>query len=223
MAEIHGQARMTRFLLDLYLGTNAGPRVYGGQIKRGEGKIINFVLFISDLKGFTKLSEELPLEHITAVLNDYFEAIIGPVQAHGGEVLKMIGDGVLASFPIDKPEETPDVCERALDAAELAIANMRLLNRRHSREDKPPLNCGIGLHVGDALYGNVGVHDRLDFTVIGPAVNLCARLESLAGHLGEPIICSADFATQYSVDLKSVGKHELKNVQGAVEAFVPQM
>ncbi|NKB20978.1 MAG: adenylate/guanylate cyclase domain-containing protein [Alphaproteobacteria bacterium] len=221
MVEVHGRARMTRTLLDLYLGTNAGPRVYGGQIKRGEGSIINSVLFISDLRGFTKLSEQLPLEHITAVLNDYFEAIIGPVQAHGGEVLKMIGDGVLASFPIDNEGEMDDVCERALDAADLAIANMRILNRRRGRENKPPLECGIGLHVGDAIYGNVGAHDRLDFTVIGPAVNLCARLESLAGRLGEPIICSADFAAHSPTTLKSVGKHELKNVDGAVEAFIP--
>jgi len=221
MAEVHGRARMTRTLLDLYLGTNAGPRIYGGQVKRGEGTVIHSVLFISDLRGFTKLSEELELTQITAVLNDYFEAIIGPVQAHGGEVLKMIGDGVLASFPIDKESETGDVCERAQDAAELAIANLRILNRRRGRENEPPLNCGIGLHVGDALYGNVGAHDRLDFTVIGPAVNLCARLESLAGRLGEQIICSADFASHSPTALKSVGFHELKNVNGAAEAFIP--
>jgi adenylate cyclase len=220
MAEVHGRARMTRTLLDLYLGTNADPRIYGGQIKRGEGTAIHSVLFIIDLRGVTKLSEELELTQITAVLNDYFEAIIGPIQAHGGEVLKMIGDGVLASFPIDKESETDDICERALDAADLAVANLRILNRRRGRENKPPLECGVGLHVGDAIYGNVGAHDRLDFTVTGPAVNLCARPESLAGRLGETIVCSADFASHSPTALKSVGFHELKNVKGAVEAFV---
>lgn len=223
VVELHGRASMTRNLLDLYLGPDAGPRVYGGQIRRGEGDIIHSVLFISDLRGFTRLSEEIPLEFLTAVLNDYFEAIMGPVHAHGGEVLKMIGDGILASFRIESEAETGDVCERALGAAELAMQNMALLNRRRGREGKPPLKCGIGLHVGDAIYGNVGAHDRLDFTVIGPAVNLCARLESLAGRLDEEIICSAEFVRHSADEFRSLGTHVLKNVEGQVEAFAPVM
>lgn len=98
---------------------------------------------------------------------------------------------------------------------------MRILNRRRDREDKSPLSCSIALHVGDAMYGNVGAHDRLDFTVIGPAVNLCARLESLAGGLGEKIICSSEFATISTAEMRTVGMHELKNVAAPVEAFVP--
>lgn len=221
ITELQGRARMTRTLLELYLGPVAGPRVYNGEIKRGEGETIRSVLWISDLRGFTRLSEGLPLESLTAVLNDYFEAMIGPIHAQGGEVLKMIGDGVLAWFRIDNEAEIPEMCERALGAAELAMANMTILNRRRRRADKPPLDCGIGLHVGDAMYGNVGTHDRLDFTVIGPAVNLCARLESLAGKLGEPIICSAEFASNSRESLQSVGSHALKNVDGLVEAFAP--
>ena len=221
ITELQGRARMTWGLLDLYLGPFAGPRVYNGEIKRGEGASIRSVLWISDLRGFTKLSESLPLNALTAVMNDYFEAMIGPIHAHGGEVLKMMGDGILACFPIDPEEEMASICERALHTAELAMANMALLNRRRRREDKPSLQCGIGLHVGDAMYGNVGAPDRLDFTVIGPAVNLCARLETLAGELGEPILCSAEFAEKSGLPMQSVGRHELKNVNGSVEAFVP--
>lgn len=219
IAELQARARMTRTLLGLYLGPDAGPRVYNGEIKRGEGATIRSVLWISDLRGFTKLSEGLPLESLTAVLNDYFDAMIGPIHSQGGEVLKMIGDGVLACFRIENEDDVPEICERALGAAELAMANMSILNRRRRREGKPPLECGIGLHVGDAIYGNVGTRDRLDFTVIGPAVNLCARLESLAGKLGKPIICSAEFAASSSVPMNSVGSHEMKNVEGLVEAF----
>jgi adenylate cyclase len=221
IVELQARARMTRTLLELYLGPDAGPRVYHGEIKRGEGETIRSVLWISDLRGVTRLSEGLPLESLTAVLNDYFDAMIGPIHAHGGEVMKLIGDGVLACFRIDNEADVPDICERALGAAELAMANMTILNRRRRREDKPPLDCGIGLHVGDAMYGNVGTHDRLDFTVIGPAVNLCARLESLTGKLGEPIVCSAEFAENSRDPMRCVGSHALKNVDGLVEAFAP--
>ena len=99
---------------------------------------------------------------------------------------------------------------------------MKILNRRRGRENKPPLDFGIALHVGDAMYGNVGARNRLDFTVIGPAVNLCARLEALAGGLGEKIVCSAEFSRHTSTPMKSLGTHRLKNVEKPVEAFVPE-
>ena len=220
--ELQSRAEMTKSVLDLYLGREAGRHVYAGEIRRGDGNTIRSVLFMSDLRGFTSLSDRIPLEFLIAVLNDYFEAISGPIHAHGGEVLKYIGDAVLGIFRIDSDAEMTDVCERALGAAELAAANMKILNRRRGRENKPPLDFGIALHVGDAMYGNVGAHDRLDFTVIGPAVNLCARLEALAGGLGEQIICSTDFAAQAPAPMRSVGEHQLKNVEKPVEAFVPE-
>lgn len=221
VVELQSRAAMTRGLLDLYLGPEAGSRVYQGDIKRGDGNTIRSVLWMSDLRGFTSLSDRIPLDDLIAVLNDYFEAVTGPVHAHGGEVLKYIGDAVLGIFRIENDAELADICERALDAAELAAANMRILNRRRGRANKDPLDFGIALHVGDAMYGNVGAHDRLDFTVIGPAVNLCARLETLAGGLGEKIICSADFAAAAPADMRSIGSHSVKNLDGAVEAFVP--
>lgn len=219
--ELQSRAEMTKSVYDLYLGREAGRRVYAGDIQRGDGTTIRSVLFMSDLRGFTSLSDRIPLDFLIAVLNDYFEAVSGPIHAHGGEMLKYIGDAVLGIFRIGSDEEMSAVCDAALGAAELAAENMKILNRRRGRENKPPLDFGIALHVGDTMYGNVGAHDRLDFTVIGPAVNLCARLEALAGRLSEQVICSAEFAARTSVPMTSVGQHELKNVDNPVGAFVP--
>ena len=221
VAELQSRAEMTKSVLDLYLGREAGRRVYAGEIKRGEGSTIHSVLWMCDLRGFTSLSDRIPLNYLIAVLNDYFEAVTGPIHASGGEVLKFIGDAVLGIFRIEDEAEVAEICERALSAAELAVANMQILNRRRSRENKPPLDFSIALHIGDAMYGNVGARDRLDFTVIGPAVNLCARLEALAGSLGQKIICSSAFAAVSNEEMRSVGTHDLKNVEAAVEAFVP--
>lgn len=221
IAELQSRAEMTKSVLNLYLGREAGRRVYAGEIKRGEGKTIHSVLWMCDLRGFTSLSDKIPLEYLISVLNDYFEAVTGPIHASGGEVLKFIGDAVLGIFRIENEGEISEICERALSAAELAVANMQILNRRRSRENKPPLDFSIALHIGDAMYGNVGARDRLDFTVIGPAVNLCARLEALAGSLGEKIICSSEFAAVSNEEMRSVGTHNLKNVEAPVEAFVP--
>lgn len=221
VAELQSRAEMTKSVLDLYLGHEAGRRVYAGEIKRGEGSTIRSVLWMCDLRGFTSLSDRIPLNFLIAVLNDYFEAVTGPIHASGGEVLKFIGDAVLGIFRIEDEAEITEICERALSAAELAVANMHILNRRRRRKDKAPLDFSIALHVGDAMYGNVGAHNRLDFTVIGPAVNLCARLEALAGSLGEKIICSSEFAAISTAEMRSVGTHELKNVEAATEAFIP--
>lgn len=221
IVELQSRAEMTKSVLNLYLGGEAGRRVYAGDIKRGDGQTIHSVLWMCDLRGFTSLSDRIPLNDLIAVLNDYFEAVTGPIHASGGEVLKFIGDAVLGIFRIEDKTEIAEICERALSAAELAVANMHILNRRRRRAEKDPLNFSIALHVGDAMYGNVGAHNRLDFTVIGPAVNLCARLEALAGSLGEKIICSSEFAAVSNVEMRSVGTHELKNVEAATEAFVP--
>jgi len=219
--ELQSRAEMTKSVLNLYLGREAGRRVYNGDIKRGDGETVRSILWICDLRGFTSLSDRIPLDRLIAVLNDYFEAVTGPIHASGGEVLKFMGDAVLGIFRIENEADISDIGERALSAAELAVANMNILNRRRARENKTTLDFGIALHVGDAMYGNVGAHDRLDFTVIGPAVNLCARLETLAGSLGEKIVCSAEFAAISTTEMRTVGMHELKNVGAALEAFAP--
>ena len=221
VAELQSRAEMTNSVLDLYLGRESGRRVYAGNIRRGDGQTIHSVLWMCDLRGFSSLSDRNPLNDLIAVLNNYFEPVTGPIHASGGEVLKFIGDAVLGIFRIEGEAEIAEICERALSAAELAVANMHILNRRRRRKEKDPLNFSIVLHVGDAMYGNVGEHARLDFTVIGPAVNLCARLETVAGSLAEKIICSSEFAAISNAEMKSVVTHDLKNVEAAVAAFIP--
>jgi adenylate cyclase len=145
ITELQSRARMTRSLLNLYLGPEAGSRVYNGQIRRGEGMAIRSVLWISDLRGFTHLSEEEPLELLTATLNDYFSAMIEPVHAEGGELLKLIGDGVLAIFRIEQESDVARICEAALKSAERALANMAALNKPRlapaSRRSAPVSRC----------------------------------------------------------------------------------
>jgi adenylate cyclase len=221
VVELQSRAEMTKSVLNLYLGREAGRRVYNGDIRRGDGQTIRSILWICDLRGFTSLSDRISLDNLIAVLNDYFEAVTAPIHASGGEVLKFMGDAVLGIFRIEDEADISDISDRALSAAELAVANMHILNRRRRREEKAPLDFSIALHVGDAMYGNVGAHDRLDFTVIGPAVNLCARLETLAGSLGEKIICSSQFAEISNAEMRTVGMHDLKNVAAPVEAFAP--
>jgi adenylate cyclase len=221
VAELQSRAEMTNSVLDLYLGREAGRRVYAGNIRRGDGQTIHSVLWMCDLRGFSSLSDRNPLNDLIAVLNNYFEPVTGPIHASGGEVLKFIGDAVLGIFWIEGEAEIAEICERALSAAELTVANMYILNRRRRREEKDPLNFSIALHVGDAMHGNVGAHDRLDFTVIGPAVNLCAWLESVAGSLGEKIICSSEFAAISNAEMKSVVTHDLKMLRRQWKPLFP--
>ena len=149
VAELQSRAEMTNSVLDLYLGREAGRRVYAGNIRRGDGQTIHSVLWMCDLRGFSSLSDRNPLNDLIAVLNNYFEAVTGPIHASGGEVLKFIGDAVLGIFRIEGEAEIAEICERALSAAELAVANMYILNRRRRREEKDPLNFSIALHVGE--------------------------------------------------------------------------
>jgi adenylate cyclase len=219
LCDVHDARGLTRSLLNLYLGRDAGRRVLTGEIRRGAGRSVRSALWYCDLRGFTALSERVPSDVLIAVLNDYFEAMARPVHAHGGEILKLIGDAMLAIFPIDGEDEAVDVCQRALAAAELAAANMAILNRRREREGKPVLRFGLALHVGDAIYGNVGAPSRLDFTVIGPAVNLVARMEALAGELGLAIVASPEFVSRSGAAARSLGRHPLKGISEAPEVF----
>lgn len=219
LCDIHDAHGLTRSLLDLYLGRDAGGRVLTGEIRRGAGRSVRSALWYCDLRGFTALSERLDAPALIEVLNDYFEAMARPVHAHGGEILKLIGDAMLAIFPIDSEREAKDVCERALAAAELAVANLTLLNRRREREGKPHLRVGVALHVGDATYGNVGAPTRLDFTVIGPAVNIVARMDAVAGLLGREMVASPEFIALSGARARSLGRHALKGIAEEKEVF----
>ena len=218
--EVHAMHQTAATLLDTYLGRNAGRRVLDGLIKRGDGTDIHAVIWISDLRGSTALSESLPRATYLALLDDFFDSMAGAIMEHGGEVLKFIGDAVLAIFPIDDPANP---CPAASANAVLAVRNaeQRLanLNQKRMTQGDPQLDYGIALHRGDLTYGNIGAAERLDFTVIGPAVNETSRIEGMCRTLGEPVLLSASFAESYSGKLRSLGKHQLRGVTAEQELF----
>jgi adenylate cyclase len=210
--ELRATQYATRGLLEVYLGKKAAARVLAGQVHRGTGSATHAAVWTCDLRGFTTMSDVLPAVEVVALLDRYFEAVAGPIIDHGGEVLKIIGDAVLAIFPVcDGSHEK--ACGRALLAAEHALAAMDALNRALLDEGKARLDIGLALHVGEVMFGNVGARERLDFTVIGAAVNEVCRMESLCKTLGTPLVVSEPFAR--SIDAKgliSLGKHALRGV-----------
>jgi len=224
LLEAYAQRVSSLSLLQTYLGTDAGQRVMDGLIKRGDGANLHSVIWFSDLRDSTKLAGSLPREAYLAALNQYFDCVAGAVIEHGGEVLKFIGDAVLAIFPIERTDEPqPDACKTALAAVDDALARMARVNQERSEKGELPLAFGIALHRGDITYGNVGTEKRLDFTVIGPAVNEAARIESLCKTLSASVLLSSDFAQSVSSEMESLGEHVLQGVSEKQEIFtLPQ-
>lgn len=217
--EVQALRRTARTLLDTYVGRQSGGRVLEGQIKRGAGETIRAVIWLCDLRGFTSLSETLPRDALIDLLNSYFGPMCDAVASQGGEILKFIGDAMLAIFPID--DDAGQICVAALRAAELAQAALAKENERRQGSGLPQIDYGLALHLGDVMYGNIGSDTRLDFTVIGPAVNLTARIESLCRQLGRPLLLSSDFAKACGVSAESLGCFPLKGVAVEQEIFVP--
>ncbi len=218
--EAHAQRITSRALLRAYLGRNAGERVMNGLVKRGDGETMNAAIWLSDLRDSTKLAASLSREDYLATLNSYFDCVAGAVIDHGGEVLKFIGDAVLAVFAIDDPGEAqPDACARALAAARESRARLAETNAARRSDGKTPLAFGLGLHRGSLTYGNVGTQQRLDFTVIGSAVNEASRIEALCKPLGETVLMSEAFAGSVAEALRSLGRHPLRGVEGEQEIF----
>jgi adenylate cyclase len=210
--------RIAGTLLNIYLGRSIGSRVLDGEIRRGYGERLRAVLMATDLRGFTALSDRLPGEELIELLDDYFEAVTQPVQSEGGEVLKFIGDGVLAIFAVgDRPETA--AAAAALKAARESLARLDALNRVRAKMGRAPLRVGVGLHLGEVFYGNVGASDRLDFTAIGPAVNLTSRLENLTKRLERPLLVSDDFARACPEPLVSLGFHPVRGYSEPAEIF----
>ncbi|WP_416900112.1 MAG: adenylate/guanylate cyclase domain-containing protein [Minwuia sp.] len=212
----------TGSLLNTYLGEAAARRVLAGTIHRAEGETLTAAVYLCDLKGFTALSEQLEAEQIIEVLDDYFDCMIEPIRAMGGEVLKFMGDGMLAIFPMDS-RTAQLACQSALAAAEEGQRNLAALNRRRCETGKCELSAGIGLHVGEVIFGNIGSADRLDFTVIGRAVNEVSRVEGMTRALRHPILMTAEFATVHADgrELQSLGFHALSGVTRPTEIFAP--
>jgi class 3 adenylate cyclase len=207
-----------RTLLSTYLGKKTGTRVLGGKIKRGDGEEVDAAILMCDLRGSTRLSESLPAKDYLSVLNQYFEAVTESFESHHGEVLKFVGDAVFAIFPCEDGEEL--ACRRALDAA---LEATRRVGEIPSGVDGEHLVSAIGGAFGRVTYGNVGSSDRLDFTVIGNAANIAARLSDLCKTMSEPILFSADIANRNSGLMLSRGDHALRNVARPVETFVPSI
>lgn len=202
-------------LLRTYLGRMTGPNVLDGQVERGDGREIDCVLFYCDLRDSTRLAEQMPLDDYLALINDYFDCTAGSVIAHGGEVLKFIGDAVMAIFPVGGDERAlPAMRRAAIDAAREALARRDRL-RAGGRSQ---LDFGIALHVGKVKYGNVGTAQRLDFTVIGAPVNAVTRMEGLSKTLGRPLIASAEFSRGAEA-MAPLGAHRLAGIAGEVEVF----
>jgi adenylate cyclase len=215
--EVQALRRTARTLLDTYVGQQSGGRVLDGQIKRGMGETIHAVIWLCDLRGFTGLSESLPRDQLIEMLNQYFGPMCDAVEANNGEVLKFIGDAMLAIFPI--VGDTASSCTNGLAAARMAREAIADENRRRTDAGLPRIEYGIALHVGDVMYGNIG---SLDFTVIGPAVNLTARIETLCGKLGRPLLVSADFIIASGITAEALGAFPLKGVGAVQSIYAPR-
>jgi adenylate cyclase len=194
LVEIIRLRRTASILLDTYVGNRAGERILGGQIRRGHTDTMNAAIWLSDLRGFTALSDRLPAETVVDILNQYFDCQVTAIKTHGGEVLKFMGDGLLAVFPIDEyVGDVRKVCTQVLQAALESRANVEAM-KYPIGDTIERFRFGVALHVGRILYGNIGGGDRLDFTCIGPAINLAARLEKMASRLHRTIVASRAFA-----------------------------
>jgi len=204
VAEIRALRRTAGNLIDTYVGHQTGERILAGKIRRGYVEAIRAAVWLSDMRGFTALSERAPPQAVIERLNVYFGCQVPAILEHGGEVLKFMGDGLLAIFPIDGDQDAGSVCRRALDCARDFRARIAALPRQG---DNDAIRFAVALHLGEVMYGNIGGGNRLDFTCIGPAVNLAARLEKVAAKLREAVVASADFAAQCREQFRSLGEH----------------
>ena len=211
--------QLTRALVDTYLGGYSGKQILDGLVTRGDGGMIDCVLFYCDLRNSTKLSEQLQLSDYLELINTYFECTAGAVIDHGGEVLKFVGDAVMAIFPIDTEKRpTVDMCRAAMNSVAEAFDRAQKHNLAKS-DDYPEIDFGVSLHVGQAMYGNVGIDRRLDFTVIGPAVNKVARLEGLCKQLNTRLVISDSFKDQYAGELECLGTYEVAGSHDKVDVY----
>jgi adenylate cyclase len=217
VSEIRLKNVLSRTFLQTYVGHYASAQILAGATTRGSGETINAAIMICDLRDFTQLSDLWPRDDVIEMLNSFFDAISDPIDKNGGEILKFMGDGLLAIFPLDHE----DASCKLLASIKEAELNMAKLNEENSRKNRPVLSYGIGAHVGDVMYGNIGTKRRLDFTVVGPAVNITSRLESLTKDVGRSVLLSGAFADAANcrAGLERVGLFPLKGLGEPVEVF----
>ncbi|NNJ73953.1 MAG: adenylate/guanylate cyclase domain-containing protein, partial [Anderseniella sp.] len=208
-AEVFSTRRVSLAVAEAYLGPRTGRRVLDGQITRGDIDSINSAIMVSDIRDWTGLSNRMAAKDALALANEYFEIIAQAVESNGGEILKLIGDGVLAVFPLDEQHKSsPAACRNALSAARQAL---------QTTDRSPDLHFGIGLHFGEVLYGNIGSTTRIDFTVLGQAVNITARIEGFCSRLEIPLLFSREFADQTGEAGRVVANETLKGYDDQFE------
>jgi adenylate cyclase len=217
VSEIRMKNRLARTLLETYVGAHAGELILAGATRRGSGTTVRAAILICDLRDFTRISDSWPRDDVISLLNDYFDTVSEPIVRHGGEILKFMGDGLLAIFPLSQPSACADLLHAVTEARQAMAA----LNEKNRASGGEPLNFGIGVHVGDVMYGNIGSRARLDFTVIGPAVNMASRLEALTKQLGKPVLLSRAFADLVAGDfnLERVGEYPVRGFSDPIELF----
>ncbi len=217
VSEIRIKNRLARTLLETYVGSHAGEMILAGATRRGSGTTVRAAIMICDLRDFTRISDNWPRDDVIDLLNGYFDAMSEPIARHGGEILKFIGDGLLAIFPLSQPSACANLLHAVTEARQAMIA----LNESNGAAGRVPLNYGIGVHVGDVMYGNIGSLTRLDFTVIGPAVNMASRLETLTKQLGRKVLLSRAFAdlVKGDFDLERVGEYPVRGFSEPMELF----
>lgn len=210
---------IARSVVTTYLGPEAGLRVLDGQIRRGDGEVIRAVIWYSDLRQSTSMADRLPPDEYIRALNDYFECAGGAVLHHGGQIQSFIGDAVLAVFPIRRGTTARQACRRALRASTAAERAMAELNGRRRAAGRPTLSFGLALHLGDVLFGNIGVPERISFSVIGSTVNEVARLEALTKKLKRTVVASESFVAQSDAAWDDLGRHRVKGVKAPLHVF----
>jgi adenylate cyclase len=205
-----------------YLGPNAGQRVLSGQIKRGDGETIRAAIVWGDLRNSTAMAEQLGRQVYIDNLNSFFDNVAGAVADAGGEILDFVGDGFLAIFPCERNQkESTEACQMALAGAMEAVSRMETANRERASKGEPALGFGLGLHIGNVMFGNVGLADRLSFSVFGSAVNEVTRLEQLTKKFGSPIIASAAFKDYYGGDWEPLGNEILRGSESPMDVYKP--
>jgi adenylate cyclase len=219
VGEIMAMRRTATTLLDTYVGNRAGERIWAGQIRRGHGEEMQAAIWLSDLRGFTALSDRLPAATVVEILNQYFDCQVPVIRKHGGEILKFMGDGLLAVFPIAKDGgNLGEVCAACLEAGKEARANVDAMHYPSS-DGIERFRFGVALHIGAILFGNIGGMSRLDFTCIGPSVNLAARLEKIASRLHRTVVASAAFAGACHNDWTDLGEFPIAGFSRAQRVF----
>jgi adenylate cyclase len=217
VSEVRIKNALARTLLQTYVGPHASEEILAGATTRGSGVTLSAAVLIFDIRGFTAITNAWPRDDVIGLLNAYFDAIADPIDRNGGEILKFMGDGLLAVFPLEKEDALANTFRAVVEAR----AALSALNDSNASLGRPSVECGVGVHVGDVMYGNIGSKRRLDFTVIGPAVNIASRLESLTKIVHHPVLFSIDFVSKAHIEpfVQDLGAYELRGLDEPMNVF----